>query len=398
MEKFVILLFMMALALPILAQEATEEPTQEPQAVTLRESAPDPAQVEIVEFATGFDNPLYVTPAGDGSGRLFVVEQAGKIKVLQDGAESVFLDLSSIVSQTILSGYSEQGLLGLAFHPNYAENGYFYVNYTHRNRGETQVARYSVSADDPNVADPDSAQLLLTLRQPYPNHNGGHLAFGPDGYLYISVGDGGAAADPLNTGQDPKDWYGSILRIDVDNGEPYGIPEDNPFADGAEGSPEVWAYGLRNAWRFSFDRANNDFYIADVGQNLWEEVNYVAADDASGANYGWDYFEASQPFESRQAPEGMIYPIAEYSHGDGCSVTGGYVYRGEVITDLQGVYLFSDYCSGLVWATYRNADGEWLTNIFKDMNTQVSSFGEDEDGELYIVGYQGTIYKVVAAE
>jgi glucose/arabinose dehydrogenase len=367
--------------------------------VTMRDAAPDPAQVAVEEVVSGLDFPLYVTHAGDDSGRLFIIGQAGQIYLLKDGElqDTLFLDLSDTVTQSVLRGYSEQGLLGIAFHPNYAENGYFYVNYTDQN-GDSVIARYRVSTENPDVADKDSARVLLTQEQPYPNHNGGQLEFGPDGYLYIALGDGGSANDPLQTGQNPSDWLGSILRIDVDNGDPYAIPEDNPVASNSSFAPEVWAYGLRNPWRFSFDRATGDLYIADVGQNMWEEVNFQPADSSGGENYGWNNYEASQPFATSAVPEGMIYPVAEYSHREGdCSVTGGYVYRGESVAELEGVYLFSDFCSGRVWATYRDTNGDWQTNVFMDLNRQVSSLGEGENGELYIVDYEGIVLQFVPA-
>lgn len=369
---------------------------QEEEPVLMRESAPDSANVTIEEYVSGLTYPLYVTHAGDESGRLFVLGQAGQIYLIKDGElqEDLFLDLSDRVTQSVLSGYSEQGLLGLAFHPDYEENGYFYVNYTDQS-GDSVVERYSVSADNPDVGDKDSAVVLLTQDQPFPNHNGGHMEFGPDGYLYISFGDGGAANDPLQTGQNPSDWLGSILRIDVDSGDPYGIPEDNPVANNENFAPEVWSYGLRNVWRFSFDRATGDMYLADVGQNMWEEVNFQAADSEGGENYGWNAYEASQPFATSAVPEGMVYPIAEYPHqGGDCSVTGGYVYRGMEVPELEGVYLFSDYCTGRVWASYRDMNGDWQTNVFMELNRQVSSFGEDEAGELYIVDYEGSIWRI----
>lgn len=373
---------------------------QEEEVVTTRETAPDPTKITLEEVVSGLRYPIYVTNAGDGSGRLFVVQQTGQIYIVQEDdtlLETPFIDLSGVVSQDILSGYSERGLLGLAFHPNYAENGFFYVNYTDRG-GDTHVARYQVSADNADVADPESEVTLLTLDQPYPNHNGGQLAFGHDGYLYIAVGDGGAANDPLATGQKPSDWFGSILRLDVDNGDPYAVPEDNPFSTNEGFAPEVWAYGLRNPWRFSFDRVTGDLYIADVGQNMWEEINFQPADSVGGENYGWNSYEASQPFATSAVPEGMIYPIAEYQHSGGdCSVTGGYVYRGANIPELEGVYVFSDYCTGRTWGTYRDTNGDWQTNVLMNLQRQVSSLGEDESGELYVVAYKGSLLRFVAA-
>lgn len=364
--------------------------------------APSPDEVQLVEFATGFENPLFVTGAGDDSGRLFVVEQAGKIWIIQDGErlEVPFLDLSNIVSQDILSGYSERGLLGLAFHPEFADNGVFFVNYTSANGGTTYLARYQVSETDPNLADPASAKLLFILEQPFANHNGGHLEFDADGYLYMSLGDGGAANDPLGAGQDLTNILGTIIRIDVDSeATPYGIPDDNPFVDRPEVVPEIWAWGLRNPWRFSFDRATDDLYIGDVGQGLWEEINFESAESEGGVNYGWNAFEASNPFMSAQPPVDMAYPVAEYNHANGnCSVTGGYVYRGEEVPALQGVYLFGDFCSGQMWYLLSDENGEWSSDLFLNTGAQISSFGEDDAGELYLVDYRGRILKFVSVE
>ena len=253
----------------------------------------------LESFASGFTRPLYVTHAGDGSGRLFVVEQGGMIWVLQDGQQldTPFLDVSDRVSPEALgSGYSERGLLGLAFHPNYAENGVFFINYTDRN-GTSVTSRFSVSADDPNVADAASEEQLLMVEQPFANHNGGHLAFGPDGYLYLALGDGGSGGDPQNNAQNLSTLLGTILRLDVDADEGYAIPDDNPFVAQDDARPEIWAWGLRNPWRFSFDRETGDLYIADVGQNEWEEVNFQPASSPGGENYGWNPYEGS-PFGS----------------------------------------------------------------------------------------------------
>jgi glucose/arabinose dehydrogenase len=379
------------LSVSAVAQDAPDAP------ILTRESAPSPANIRLVDVADGLQNPLYVTHAQDDSGRMFIVEQAGRIWVMENGSvlESPFLDLSDIVSQDVLNGYSERGLLGLVFSPNYAEDGTFWVNYTDNTRGTTYIARYRVSGD-PNVADKTSGQVIFSLPQPFPNHNGGHMAFGPDGYLYVSLGDGGAAGDPLKAGQDLNQLLGKLLRLDVVGQDVYAIPESNPFADGAQGLPEIWAYGVRNVWRFSFDRATGDLYIADVGQNLWEEVNFQPADSTGGENYGWNIFEASYPYATGTPPENMVYPIAEYEHRGGhCSVTGGYMYRGEAIPDLQGVYLFGDFCSGQIWATYRDMDNAWQTIEFISTGLQISSFGEDENGELYVIDYNGTVKQIV---
>jgi glucose/arabinose dehydrogenase len=381
-----------ALTLPAFAQES--------EIITTRDAAPDPAAITLTQVADGFANPLFLTNAGDGSGRLFVLEQAGRIWIIQGGArlEAPFADFSGIVSQDILYGYSERGLLGLAFHPNYAENGLVFVNYTDRD-GTTQLARYRASTDDPNALDMSSGEILLTIPQPYRNHNGGHLEFGPDGYLYMSVGDGGAAGDPLLAGQDLSNILGKIIRLDVDRVDGdrlYSIPADNPFVNTPNAVPEIWAYGVRNVWRFSFDRATGDAYIADVGQNVWEEVNFLPADAAPGANFGWNVYEASAPYTGAPAPADMVYPIAEYPHRDGdCSITGGYVYRGQAVGELAGVYLFGDYCTGRTWATYRDSSGAWQTNVFANLGFSISSFGQDEAGELYIVDYgDGRVFRI----
>jgi glucose/arabinose dehydrogenase len=316
---------------------------------------------------------------------------------MQDGErlETPFIDLSGIVSQDVRSRYSERGLLGLAFHPNYAENGLFFVNYTDEN-GTPHVAEYTVSEDNPNRANPDSGRELLSVGQPYANHNGGHMSFGPDGYLYISFGDGGSADDPLNTGQDPGDLLGSLLRIDVtdyDAPQPYGIPEDNPVFDDPTFAPEVWSYGLRNVWRFSFDRATGDMYLADVGQNAIEEVNFEPVDADGGRNYGWEAYEGAQRYLGPEPQGNVVMPFTTYPHSQGCSVTGGYVYRGADIPELDAAYLYGDYCSGNIWAAYRNPDGNWQSDIIMNTNARISSFGEDESGELYVVDYNGRILR-----
>lgn len=376
----------------VLAISALTAFAQDAEPVTLRESAPDASTVTFTEVATGLFKPLSLTNAGDGSGRLFVLEQTGKILIIKDGAllDTPFIDLSGVVSQDVLRGYSERGLLGLAFHPDYEENGQFYVNYTAQQGGQTQIARYTVSADNPDVADLNSGEIIFRIDQPFPNHNGGHIAFGPDGYLYVGLGDGGAAGDPLQAGQNLEMLLGKMLRLDVDNGSPYAIPADNPFVNDSEAMGEIWAYGLRNPWRFSFDRATGDLYIADVGQNLWEEINFQPADSPGGENYGWNIYEASYPYAMGTPPEGMIYPFAEYKHEAGnCSVSGGYVYRGEAIPNLQGVYLFGDFCTGQMWASFRDVEGNWQTNPFTLLGFQLSAFGEGEDGELYAIDYGG---------
>lgn len=355
---------------------------------------PDGSQYQLVEVATGLERPLYATNAGDGSNRVFIVEQGGIIYIMQDGTllETPFLDVSAWVSRDA----NERGLLGLAFHPNYAENGEFFINYTNK-EGNTVIARYTVSADDPNVADPNSAQVILGIDQPYANHNGGDIAFGPDGYLYIGMGDGGSAGDPQGNGQNPDSLLGKMLRIDVDSEAPYGIPADNPFVNDAAYKPEIWAMGVRNPWRFSFDKLTGDLYIGEVGQNQWEEVDFIPAGQG-GLNLGWNIMEGTHRYSGEPVPDGLTGPFYDYSHSIGCSVTGGYVYRGSELPELQGVYFFADYCSGTIWSSYRDTSGAWQTNVFMESRLTVSSFGQDEQGELYVVNHGGTVTKLTAAQ
>jgi glucose/arabinose dehydrogenase len=356
--------------------------------------------LQLVPVASGFSRPLYVTHAGDGSGRLFVVEQSGAIRVIKDSTVlgQPFLDVSGLISrQALEGGYTERGLLGLAFHPDYAENGLFYINYTDLN-GHTVISRYTVSADNPDRADATSAAPLLFVEQPYANHNGGHLAFGPDGYLYISLGDGGSGGDPLGSGQNLATLLGKILRIDVTIAEGYSIPPDNPFVGRADARPEIWAWGLRNVWRFSFDRATGDLYLADVGQNQWEEVNFQPAASAGGENYGWNAYEGTHVYSGQPAASAVVAPVLEYNHSAGrCSVTGGYVYRGERIPALQGVYLYGDWCSGTIWSATRAAGGAWETVVSLESGRSISSFGEDEAGELYVVDHSGAVLRLEPA-
>lgn len=363
-------------------------------------------RVGINVVATGLSSPVFVSAPGDGTGRLFVVEQPGRIRVVKDGEllDTPFLDIMGRVE----SG-GEKGLLGLAFHPNFSENGYFYVNYTCRPSGTllTQVSRFSVSSD-PDVADADSEQFVIDFPQPYSNHNGGMLAFGPiDGYLYIGTGDGGSGNDPDQNAQNLHSFLGKILRIDVDSGSPYAVPLDNPFEDTFFAYPEVWAYGLRNPWRFSFDRLNGDLYIGDVGQSAREEVDYQHASSAGGENYGWRTFEGTRcntPTVTAEECDALssvaIGPAHEYSHSDGFSITGGYVYRGQWIPELQGKYFFADYVTARVWSFVVNGGGatnleEWTSRLDPEEQRldSLSSFGEDEQGELYLVSLGGTVYR-----
>lgn len=352
---------------------------------------PDPNGYVWRPVVEGLDKPVGLVNAGDNSERLFVLEQRGRIRIIQDSTlvTEPFLD----IVERVRSSSSEQGLLGLAFHPRYLENGYFFVNYTDLN-GDTVIARYRVSQADPDKAEFASEERLLLIGQPYPNHNGGGMAFGADGYLYLGLGDGGAANDPDGNAQSLTTHLGKLLRIQVDEASGYAIPEDNPFFRG-EGLPEIWAYGLRNPWRFSFDRLTGDLYIADVGQNLWEEINYLPANSSPGVNFGWDYREGMHPFEG-QIPAGvaLVEPVAEYDHSLGCSVTGGFVYRGQALPAWQGVYLFGDYCTGLVWGLISSLDNAWPQQLLFETGANITAFGEDERGEIYLVDHNGSIYKL----
>ncbi|HVE69959.1 MAG TPA: PQQ-dependent sugar dehydrogenase [Thermoanaerobaculia bacterium] len=332
-------------------------------------------------------SPVSITHAGDS--RLFITLQIGQI-VIWDGTRILpdpFLDIRSLVS----SG-GERGLLSVAFHPQYAQNGFFYVNYTNP-QGDTIVERYRVSAN-PNRADTTPAKRLLFIDQPYPNHNGGQLQFGPDGYLYIGMGDGGSAGDPENRAQNRSTLLGKMLRIDV-NGDPYAIPPSNPYASGGGGLPEIWASGMRNPWRFTFDRASGDLWIADVGQGSWEEVNLQPATSIGGENYGWDVLEGTRCFGATNCTRtGFIAPVIEYNHSAGaCSVTGGYVYRGTRSPRLEGMYIYGDYCNGRIWGA-RNLGSGWTSTLLADTTFQISTFGEDVTGEMYVADHGGAIYRI----
>jgi glucose/arabinose dehydrogenase len=351
---------------------------------------PDPTQVEWVQVVDGLTLPLDLQH--DGTGRLYIVERRGLIHILNQGAlnPTPFLDMRHLVQD----GSSEQGLLGLAFHPRYAENGRFFVDYTDL-QGDTVVAEYKLSAD-PNLADPGSARTLLSIEQPYRNHNGGGIVFGPDGYLYIGTGDGGSAGDPEKNGQNTDVLLGKLLRLDVDGGTPYAIPPDNPFAQGG-GREEIWAFGLRNLWRFAFDPLTADLYIADVGQNSWEEVNVQAPQTSAPVNYGWSHREGAHPYDSDRT-QGLTDPVAEYGHAQGCSVTGGVVVRDPELPAWGGVYLFGDFCTGLVWGLLRTAGGTWQQELLFQTGYQISSFGTGPNGEVYLFNYQagnGALYRLV---
>ncbi len=346
--------------------------------------------LKAVGVAEGFDHPVFLCSA-PGDRRLFVVEQPGRVRWVDGSRPSAaaFMDLGTLVNYG-----GERGLLGLAFHPAYATNGFVYVNYTDR-AGDTQVVRYTVRADR-NAVDPGSARTILSVKQPFANHNGGMIAFGPDGMLYVGMGDGGAGGDPFGNAQNRHSLLGKLLRLDVDHGAPYAIPEGNPFrARPREGRPEIWALGLRNPWRYSFDFVARQLVIADVGQNKYEEVNVIAAGRA-GANYGWNVREGLHGFAlPRLGPPNRMDPAIEYDHSQGCSVTGGYTYRGRTMPHLAGAIFFSDFCSG--WLRSFRWDGAHASDL-REWNVgtlgSVASFGEDAEHELYVITHEGRILKL----
>lgn len=351
-------------------------------------------------LAEGLDSPVYVTGPDDRTDRLFVVEQEGRVRIFRDGIveDEPFLDITALVQ----SDGSEQGLLSIAFPPDFSDSGVFYVYYTSRGGegvGDNTIARYRVSASDPDRADEASGEVLLAVPDSRRNHNGGLLAFGPDGFLYAGLGDGGGGGDPENNAQNAATLLGSLLRIDPSSEvTPYAIPEDNPFVDGG-GAPEVWAIGLRNPWRFSFDRVTGDLYIGDVGQGDIEEVNWLPANSPGGANFGWNIMEGTRCFlEEPCDVAGLTLPVAEYPHEFGCSVVGGYVYRGELEPALEGVYLFAVFCSGLVWGMGRDASDNWAVSDPVETGLRISSFGEDAEGEVLLVAISGEIFRITSGE
>jgi glucose/arabinose dehydrogenase len=374
------------------ASPSAAPPTASPIASPL--ASPSPAArppLRLTEVAAGLDQPLFATTAPGDPSRLYVVEQSGRIRIVESGAlrAAPFLDLSGLVSCC-----GERGLLGLAFHPGYADNGRFFVNYTN-SRGDTEIVEYARAAD-PDVATPEPVRRFFTVGQPFANHNGGQLAFAPDGFLYIGLGDGGGSGDPNGNAQNRDSKLGKILRIDVD-AYPTPVAGNLPGGD-----PDVWDYGLRNPWRFSFDRATGDLYIGDVGQDTIEEIDIEPAGEG-GRNYGWNVMEGSQCFaEASCDPSGLTLPAAEYTHAFGCSVIGGYVYRGRAIPGLVGTYLYGDYCSSRVFSL-RWVDGavsateELTADLDPDSRIHgLTSFGEDGDGELYVVSHDGSVFRIEA--
>jgi glucose/arabinose dehydrogenase len=367
--------------------------------VTPSATAFDPAHVAVgfEQVVGGLVAPLAVVSAGDGSDRIFVAQQGGQIRIVRAGSlvGAPFLD----IADRITSG-GERGLLGVAFHPRFPEDPRVFVDYTDTN-GDTRVSAFRVDPASPDRVDPATEQRLLFVKQPFANHNGGVVVFGPDGYLYIGMGDGGSGGDPQGNGQSLQTLLGKILRIDVDTtsgGRAYGIPADNPYADGSNGrQPEIWLWGLRNPWRMSFDRRTHDLWIGDVGQSAWEEIDVQRAGAPGGTNFGWNRLEGAhcfKPVQGCQAP-GLTLPQAEYGHDQGCTVIGGNVDRGTAQPTLFGGYLFADYCSGRVWAIDPSVDGPRPPTVVADTKHNFTAFGEDEGGELYATDISaGTLLRV----
>ncbi len=412
----------------------TPEPTSP---VTAGGTLPGNPAIQLVQVASGLVDPINIANAGDGSGRVFVVERVGRIRIIdKDGQllDQPFLD----IQDTVKTDFLEQGLLGLAFSPNYKEDSLFYVYYAdYTTNGNLFLVQYKASADDPNKADPDSAKLILSIdADPYVNHNGGRVRFGPDGYLYWTTGDGGLAGDPYDNAQNLRNFFGKIHRIDVnDTGDlPYKIPADNPFAASSSvnptgfaiedpanyhpgAKPEIWAYGLRNPWTFDFDPKTGDLYIADVGQNAWEEIDFQPAGSPGGENYGWDWLEGSHcyPETVSECPRSQVgvLPVAEYDHSQGdCSISGMGVYRGQESPTLDGIYFNSDFCSGRVWGLKRDDAGTWVYQVLLDTQLLATGGGNDEAGNVYLTSCncvfdrtynpyanpQGVVWRIVQAD
>ncbi len=364
-----------------LTQPPATIPAQPTEPIPNTSTFPNPDAYEWQLVADGLERPVDLQP--DPFGRLWMVEKLGHIHLFQNGQLNIDTPFLNIDDRVNNDG-NEMGLLGLALHPNFSQNGYFYVNYTGA-RGDTFISRFTAGE---NSVDPNSEVILLRVKQPYPNHNGGTMNFGPDGYLYMGLGDGGSGGDPEGNGQSLNTLLGKILRIDVNNGDPYAIPADNPFGD------EIWAYGLRNPWRMSFDSATGDLYIGDVGQNEWEEIDFIPAGSPGGENFGWDHREGMHDYEGG-GPADMVDPIAEYSHSEGgCSVTGGHVYRG-AMPEWNGIYLYGDYCTGIVWGLIRSGE-TWQKQLLFDTDFRITSFAQDANGEVYIIDDAGEIYRLAA--
>lgn len=372
------------------------EPVSQKQPAVTQSVSTKPPVIETKLLATGFTMPNTITSLSNKNDkRLYVVEQTGKIRIINAGGTIASTPLLDLSSKVLLGG--EMGLLGLAFHPNFSSNGYLYVNYIDKNQN-TIIARFTANKDG-TIANPATEKDLIKLKQPYPNHNGGDLHFGPDGYLYIALGDGGDGGDPGDRAQNAGVMFGKILRIDVNSGDPYAIPKNNPFVGKDNAVPEIWDLGLRNPWRFSFDSKTGEMYIADVGQSTTEEVNLEPTGSKGGVNYGWRCFEGSNTYNrvgcSNDAGT-YTTPILEYDHTENrCSITGGYVYRGATFPNMQGRYFFADYCGGQIYdADYKN--NKWSQNVALTTAFNISAFGTSSNGELYLSDYKtGTIYQLI---
>lgn len=371
---------------PTLTLETTAKPGASPTPASAAVTIPDTGNYTWNILTDGITSPTDIQSARDGSGRLFIVERPGRIRIFQDGklAEAPFLDITNIAG----SNGAEQGLLGLAFHPQFASNGYYYVNYTDKN-GNTHISRFTATEDSTNTG---SEQQILFVQQPFPNHNGGALAFGPDGYLYIGLGDGGSGGDPYGNAQSTNTLLGKILRVDVNHGEPYSAPVDNPYTITNSNYPEIWAIGLRNPWKFFFDQQTGNLWVADVGQDNWEELNFIPAGTNTRLNFGWNIMEANYPYSGSNQPE-FWAPVAEYKHGPECSITGGVVYSGKNLPEWQGVYMFGDFCSGNIWGVSTPPQNNPPTLLFQT-TFRISTFGLDEEGELLVADYAGSIYQL----
>jgi glucose/arabinose dehydrogenase len=386
-------IFLLACALTVLnGCGATKSTTTAPPA-----GPPPTKTLALTPVVSGLTSPVGLETANDGTGRLFVVEQPGMILVIKNGAAlpTPFLDITPKVN---FDG-AEQGLLGLTFHPNYPTNPHFYLNYDRLIGAQIQtvIAEYAVSAANPDQADPTSERILLTVNQPFTNHKAGQMAFGADGFLYFGLGDGGSAGDPLGNGQNLQTLLGKMLRIDVDHtgtaGQPYAIPSDNPFVGGG-GLPEIFAFGFRNPWRFSFDRPTGRVFVADVGQARFEEIDILQ----KGGNFGWNIMEGLHCFNPMTGCKmtGLILPIFEYDHTQGIAVIGGFVYHGTAIPQLAGTYLFSDFGSGTLWNLTEGPPGTWTRSTLLSTGRSISSLGQDSAGELYMVDLSGTVLKLIA--
>lgn len=346
--------------------------------------------VDLVLVAEDLNKPILLTHANNS--RVFIIEKTGKVYSYSEDLKQkkLFIDISSIIT----TRGSEQGLLSIAFHPNYSENGYLFIFYTAKN-GDNTLARLTIDPTSSQQADLQSLEVLIAQQDPASNHNGGMLAFGKDDYLYLGVGDGGRGGDPWNNAQNLETLLGKMLRLDVNQVSGYKIPEDNPFINEEKALPEIWAYGLRNPWRHSFDKETGDLWIADVGQNKWEEIHWRSVESKGGENYGWRLMEGNHCFLPKKGCDSgdLVKPVAEYAHKHGCSVTGGYVYRGKEIAGLYGKYIFGDFCSGTIWMIDKQQDFA-MQELIKT-KLRISSFGEDADGELYVVDYRGKVFKLV---